>query len=83
LIKSPKIITDVRDANVLCDATVDLISKVQRPYLFRVRVTGKPPHASVREYDIAAKTEDDAAMKGIEVFVEQMTNPIILVEVPH
>jgi hypothetical protein len=63
---------------VLADATVDLISRAQRPFLFRVRVTGKPPHAQMRVYDIAAKTEDLAAMEGIERFVRAMSHPFAI-----
>jgi hypothetical protein len=58
---------------VLCDATVDLISRVQRPYLFAVRVTGLPPHAYVRTYDIAAWSDDAAAAIGIDVFVKEFS----------
>ena len=64
-------------AQVLCDATVDLISKLQRPYLFRVTVTGLPPHAHVRIYDIPAKNDDTAAMRGIREFVTEMENPVL------
>lgn len=64
-------------AQVLCDATVDLISKLQRPYLFRVTVTGLPPHAHIRTYDIAAKNDDTAAMRGIREFVHEMEHPTL------
>jgi hypothetical protein len=47
---------------------VDLISKVMRPWLFRVTVTGEPPHAFIRVYPIAAPDDDSAAMKGLELF---------------
>lgn len=59
---------------VLASATVDLISRVQRPYLWKVTVTGLPPHAYVRHYDIAASTDDFAAQKGLEVFEHEMSN---------
>jgi hypothetical protein len=58
---------------VLCSATVDLISRLQRPYLFAVRVTGLPPHAHVRTYDIAAWSDDAAAHIGIDVFVKEFS----------
>lgn len=64
-------------AQVLCDATVDLISKLQRPYLFRVTVTGLPPHRYIRVYDIAAKNDDTAAMRGIRQFVSEMESPTL------
>ncbi len=60
-------------ARVLADAIVDLISKKQRPYLFRVTVTGLPPHLYVRTYDIAAKSDSIAAMKGIQRFVDEFS----------
>jgi hypothetical protein len=66
-------ILDPKTAPVLCDAIVDLISRVMRPYLFRVTVVGKPPHAYRRVYSIAANTEDSAAMKGIELFVKEFS----------
>jgi hypothetical protein len=61
------------ECRVLCNAIVDLISRVQRPYLFKVTVTGQPPHDITREYHIAAMTDDLAARKGIDIFVDQMT----------
>ena len=65
------------DAHVRCHAIVDLISKVQRPYLFRVTVWGEPPHAYRRTYDIAGWNEDAAARKGLDVFTKEMENPLI------
>ena len=59
-------------ARVLCDAVVDLISRVQRPYLFRVTVTGLPPHVATRVYHISAKNDNSAAMKGLSLFVKEM-----------
>ena len=50
-------------------ATVDLLSKVMRPWLFRVTVTGEPPHAHTRVYPIAAPDDNSAAVKGLELFV--------------
>jgi hypothetical protein len=63
-------------AQVLCDATVDLVSKVQRPWLFRVTVVGKPPHEECRVYEIAAKDDNTAAFKGIDRFVKEMSRPL-------
>jgi hypothetical protein len=57
-----------QSATPRCSCTVDLISKVMRPWLFRVTVTGEPPHAFVRVYPIAAPDDDSAAMKGLELF---------------
>jgi len=58
-------------------ATVDLISRVQRPYLFRVIVTGEFPHNFIRRYTIAAPDEDAAAMKGLQLFVKAFQPAVI------
>lgn len=68
---TPHRIIKGNEARVLCDAIVDLISKVQRPWLFRVTVTGLPPHVATRIYEISANTDDRAAMKGIQLFVKE------------
>ena len=68
---------------VLCNATVDLLSRRQRPYLFEVTVTGLPPHIATRRYTIASKDDNGAAMKGISLFVkefERMPVPILAAE---
>lgn len=57
---------------VLCDATVELIHRHIRPYVFLVTVTGLPPHVATRKYTIAAKDDNGAAMKGISLFVQEM-----------
>lgn len=70
---------------VYCSCVVDLISKVQRPYLFRATVIGKPPHAYQRVYDIAAWSDDAAAHLALEVFEREMADPlmrILLGDVP-
>jgi hypothetical protein len=54
-----------------CTCTVDLISRVFRPYLFKVIVTGEPPHAHRVEYKISAPDENSAAMKGMQLFVRE------------
>jgi hypothetical protein len=71
--KSPLITGN--ECRVLCQATVDLISRVQRPYWFKVTVTGQPPHAITRVYDIAASSDDAAARLGIDTFVKEMDSP--------
>jgi hypothetical protein len=68
------------EARVLCDAVVDLVSRVQRPWLFKVTVTGKPPHSVTRVYEIAAKTDNLAAMTGIEKFVKEMSRPLAILQ---
>jgi len=64
---------------VLCDATVELISRRQRPYLFEVTVTGLPPHVATRKYTIAAKDDNSAAMKGLQLFVKEMEHPALAI----
>jgi hypothetical protein len=77
--RMPKTIIKTNDAQVLCNAVVDLISRIQRPYLWKVTVTGAPPHAVTKIYEISATTDNIAAMRGIEIFVEQMSRPLHLV----
>lgn len=60
-----------QDATPRCNCTVDLISRVFRPYLFKVVVTGEPPHPYRVEYKIAAPDEDAAAIKGMQLFVNE------------
>jgi hypothetical protein len=69
--KSPIITGDA--VRVLCSCVVDLISRVQRPWLFRVTVTGLPPHNCTRVYEIAAKSDNDAALVGLKIFSDQMS----------
>lgn len=57
--------------DVRCRCIVDLI----RRGLFRVTVTGQPPHAVTKVYDIRAKTDDSAASKAIALFVREMLSP--------
>ena len=66
------------DAPVRAQATVTLLSRVQRPYLFRVVVKGQFPHNHVREYDISGKNEADAAFQGIKIFERQMSKAVVI-----
>ena len=61
---------------VLCSATMNLLSRVQRPYLWRVKVTGQPPHAVVRTYDIAGNDQNVVAQLAIGHFVKEMSHPL-------
>ncbi len=61
---------------VRCSCIVDLISRRQRPYLFRVVVTGEYPHAVKRTYDIGAVTDDSAAHQGLQRFEKEMASPL-------
>lgn len=64
-------ILTLENATPRCKAAVKLVSKFQRPYVFLVTVTGEFPHGYVREYPIAADSDDSAAIKGMELFVNQ------------
>lgn len=63
------------EAKVLCQAVVDLVSKVERPFRFKVTVTGKPPHAVTRIYEIKSFSDNQAAMEGIKKFEREMSTP--------
>ena len=66
-------------AKVLCSATVQLISKLQRPYKFMVTVVGLPPHEGRRIYQIDANNDSSAAFAAIDKFVAEMSHPLHLV----
>lgn len=68
-------ILDPQSCTPRCTAIVDLISRVFRPYLFEVTVTGEPPHSGVRKYRIAADSENSAAIKGLELYVKEWSAP--------
>ena len=68
------------EAHVLCDATVELVSRVLRPFLWKVTVIGLPPHSVTRVYEIAAKSDNVAAMTGIEKFVKEMSRPLAILQ---
>jgi hypothetical protein len=73
---SPSPIIHGNDVQVLCSAVMDLISRVQRPYLWRVKVTGQPPHAVVRTYDIAGNDQNAVADIAIKRFCREMAHPL-------
>lgn len=64
-------ILTLENATPRCKATVKLVSRAQRPYVFQVTVTGEYPHARTRVYPIAADSDNSAAIKGMELFVAQ------------
>lgn len=64
-------IETLQSAKPRCTATVKLISRVLRPYLFEVVVTGEPPHPYRVTYKIAAPDDDSAAVKGMQLFVNE------------
>lgn len=57
---------------ILANATVDLVAEGPGLSTFKVEVWGKEPHDYVRTYEIMAKTEDDAAREGLDVFVSEI-----------
>jgi hypothetical protein len=65
---------------VLCHATVDLLSRTERPYRFAVTVQGKPPHYARRVYEIMARSDSDAAQAGIDRFVHEMSHPLRMLD---
>jgi hypothetical protein len=73
---SPSPIITGNACQVLCSCVMDLISRVQRPYLWRVKVTGQPPHAVVRTYDIAGNDQNAVAQLAIDRFVKEMAHPL-------
>jgi len=72
------IIRSLEDAPVRAQAAVDLISRHQRPYLFKVTVRGEYPHCRVHSYDIAAKNEAAAAFAGIKIFERQVSRAVVI-----
>jgi hypothetical protein len=55
------------------DVTVELISRVQRPFLFHATAVGHPPHAHRRTYAIRSRDEDGAACLAMELFIKEFT----------
>ena len=59
------VILNPQSATPRATCIVDLISKVMRPWLFRVTVTGEPPHAFTRVYPIAAPDGEKPARSAL------------------
>ena len=59
-------------SGVLWDATVELLSKKERPFRFCVTVTGLPPHALTRKYEVKTFSPAQAAMLGGTRFEREM-----------
>jgi hypothetical protein len=70
------VILTLENATPRCKATVRLVSRWQRPYVFQVTVTGEFPHAHRRVYPIAADSDNSAALKGMELFVAEFGRQI-------
>jgi hypothetical protein len=60
---------------VLMRAVVELVSRVQRPFMFRVTVVGQPPHAVKRVYELPALDDKDAAQTCMKRFEREMLHP--------
>jgi hypothetical protein len=69
---------EVPRSRVLCQCTVELLSLVQRPYLFSVTVIGLPPHAQRRVYEISAMSDRLAAQRGMALFSDEMSRPVTM-----
>ena len=57
---------------VLWNATVELQSRTERPFRFIVTVTGLPPHAVTRKYEVKTSSPNQAAMLGGNRFEREM-----------
>ena len=68
------------DDLVLCNATVDLLSRVQRPFLWKVTVTGVAPYGHVRVYEFNAASDTIAAFLGIKQFEKDMLHPLHILQ---
>ena len=64
-------ILTLENATPRCKASVRLVSRAQRPYVFQVTVTGEFPHAYRRVYPIKADSDNSAAIRGMELFVHE------------
>ena len=73
--RRPPELIEVPRRQVLCQCEVELASLVMRPFLFRVTVTGLPPHAERRIYEISANSDRLAAEKAMEQFSREMSSP--------
>jgi len=70
------VILTLENATPRCKATVKLVSRTQRPYVFQVTVRGEFPHGYMRVYPIAADSDNAAAIKGMELFVAEFGRDI-------
>lgn len=64
----------LRPTRVLCQAVVDLVwaPEGDRPSRWKVTVTGQPPFAETRVYQIKAKIDNIAAQEGLSRFCHEM-----------
>ena len=66
------------NATPRCTCTVDLLSRVFRPFNFLVTVRGDPPHEFIRRYKIAAPTDDEAASCAMQLFSQEFMPKVIV-----
>jgi hypothetical protein len=71
------VILTPQNATPRVTCTVDLLSKVFRPFNFLVTVCGEPPHPFVRRYRIAAPTDDEAAAAGMQCFMNEFMPKVV------
>ena len=76
--RRPRDLIEVPRQRVLCNAIVELISKFQRPYLFRVTVQGLPPHHKWRIYELSAENEELASQRAMDIFCREMSSPQVM-----
>ena len=76
--RKPHDLIEVPRRRVLCQATVELLSLAQRPFLFAVTVIGLPPHAERRVYEIAADSDMVAAETAMRHFEREMSSPKVM-----
>ena len=77
------VIVDPKSATPRVTATVELLSRYFRPWLFLVICVGEPPHEGTRQYRVAAPDEAAAAFKGIDLYIREFTtSPIIKTMAP-
>jgi hypothetical protein len=69
---------EVPRQRVLCQCICELVSRVQRPFLWRVTVQGKWPHNQTRVYEVSAAFEKLAADAAMKYFEQEMSSPQIM-----
>ncbi len=70
----------INQTRVKASAKVEMIRFAKEP-VWNVEVWGEEPYDYRRTYTIKAKTDNDAAFTGIQLFVEEMESLEVLREV--
>lgn len=79
----PTVIQTVDRATPRATATVRLLSRVFRPYLFEVVIKGEPPHPYRVTYKIAAPDDDSAAIRGLQLYTNEFLPWVIRQQVAN